>query len=68
MIAPLRETTTTSPPSGRLSGAHRYLATALLECSDADRGPAVAPWKAWAMVGWMAFVAACYAGSMLNWW
>lgn len=68
MIAPLREWNTVARRPRRLGGAHQFLAATLLESSAEDRGPAVARWKAWALVGWMIFAVAFYAGSMLRWW
>jgi hypothetical protein len=67
MIAPLREPNTVAPQR-RLGEARHYVATTLLDRRAEDCGPAVAPWKAWTLVGWMVFVSVCYAGAMLGWW
>jgi hypothetical protein len=68
MIAPLRESNTVAPERRRLREAHEYLATTLFANSGERNGPAVAPWKAWVLVGWMAGTIALYAASMLGWW
>ncbi|HLA85239.1 MAG TPA: hypothetical protein VJL29_10625 [Thermoguttaceae bacterium] len=68
MIAPWREPETAAPPPRRLHEAREYLAKTLLEQPAEDRGPAVTPWKAWAVVGWMTLVVGIYAGCMMGWW
>ena len=69
MIAPWRESSTTAcKQDTRLREAHEYLATSMFAEPVETRGPALAPWKAWALVGWMVFVTALWAASMLNWW
>jgi len=69
MIAPLRESTTTAPDERRrLAEARCYVATILPTRPEGDRDPAVAPWKAWALVGWLVLVTAFWAASMLGWW
>jgi hypothetical protein len=69
MIAPLRQPEmTTREQHGRLGEAREYLATTVLGEPREDHGPAVAPWKAWMLVGWMVVATAFYAASMLGWW
>jgi hypothetical protein len=69
MIAPLQESNTVAPERrSRLRETHQYLATALFSESAEPRGPAVTPWKAWVLVGWMVGTIALYAASMLGWW
>ena len=67
MIAPLRESNVAAPePPHRLAEAHRYVATTLLDDSTADRARPIAPWKAWALVGWMVLVTVFWVASMLG--
>jgi len=68
MIAPLREPGTVTTERRQLAEARRYVATTLLDRAEENCGPAVAAWKAWPLVGWMARVARCYAMGMLGWW
>ncbi|MBN1587898.1 MAG: hypothetical protein JW888_00120 [Pirellulales bacterium] len=69
MIAPLRlPETPTRERHGRLREAREYLATTVLGGHREERGPAVAAWKAWTLVGWMVVATAFYAASMLGWW
>jgi hypothetical protein len=50
-----------------LSETRQYLATTLLERTPEDCGPAVAPWKAWVLVGWMVLAVVFWAVRMLGW-
>ncbi len=69
MIAPLRESNTAAPEQRRrLCEAREYLANTMFAEPREDRGPAVAPWKAWTLVGWIVVTTALWAASMLGWW
>jgi hypothetical protein len=69
MIAPLKSPRSTGDAVSRpLREAHRWVASTFLpDCSSSnDRGPPVAPWKAWLFAAWGVVVTVVYFMELLG--
>jgi hypothetical protein len=70
MSAPARPHTETraADSDAKLRRARQFVAESLIG-EDADPAPAVpaiTPWKAWLMCGWLVVVVACYVVTLLS--
>jgi hypothetical protein len=70
MIAPARQQTDTQTAGreAKLRQARRLVAESLLneESETAPSAPAIAPWRAWLVCGWLVLVAGCYVVALLS--